>query len=159
MVRNFEVRGYTGPVSQIKTEPRTTDTNESGSRILERQSQPARATGGWRARRENRGPDVNPGRLRLRTFHEPRTSLVNNLGEKVRLQLAHADLTIRRHPKTFSAIVTAVLALLTFLGIVRGVTSGSPLPGDAALMLAFAGLGCVLSTWVFPFLIHARPKR
>lgn len=49
-----------------------------------------------------------------RTFHEPRTSLVNNLGEKVRLQLAHADLTIRRHPKTFSAIVTAVL---TFSGV------------------------------------------
>ncbi len=49
-----------------------------------------------------------------RTFHEPRTSLVNNLGEKVRLQLAHADLTIRRHPKTFSAIVTAAL---TFSGV------------------------------------------
>lgn len=37
--------------------------------------------------------------------------LVNNLGEKARLHLAHADLTVRRHPKTFSAIVTAVLGL------------------------------------------------
>ncbi|NZD45931.1 M23 family metallopeptidase [Sphaerotilus sulfidivorans] len=52
--------------------------------------------------------------MRPRTFHEPRTSLVNKLGEKVRLQLAHADLTIRRHPKTFSAIVTAAL---TFSGV------------------------------------------
>lgn len=39
---------------------------------------------------------------------------MNKLGEKVRLQLAHADLTIRRHPKTFSAIVTAAL---TFSGV------------------------------------------
>jgi murein DD-endopeptidase MepM/ murein hydrolase activator NlpD len=39
---------------------------------------------------------------------------VNNLGEKARLHLAHADLTVRRHPKTFSAIVTAVL---TFSGV------------------------------------------
>lgn len=36
---------------------------------------------------------------------------MNNLGEKARLHLAHADLTVRRHPKTFSAIVTAVLTL------------------------------------------------
>ena len=39
---------------------------------------------------------------------------MNNLGEKARLHLAHADLTVRRHPKTFSAIVTAVL---TFSGV------------------------------------------
>lgn len=62
-------------------------------------------------------------------------------------------------PRTVAGIVTAVLALLTFLGIVRAVTSGSPLPDDAEIALALAGLGCVLSTWVFPFLIHARPKR
>lgn len=43
--------------------------------------------------------------------HEPRIDLVNNLGEKARLHLAHADLTVRRYPKTFSAIVTAVLTL------------------------------------------------
>ena len=35
---------------------------------------------------------------------------MNNLGEKARLHLAHADLTVRRYPKTFSAIVTSVLA-------------------------------------------------
>ncbi|MFM2052445.1 MAG: hypothetical protein RL456_482 [Pseudomonadota bacterium] len=39
---------------------------------------------------------------------------MNNLGEKARLHLAHADLTIRRHPKTFSAIFTAIL---TFSGV------------------------------------------
>jgi hypothetical protein len=43
-----------------------------------------------------------------------KTDLVNNLGEKARLHLAHADLTVRRYPKTFSAIITSVL---TFSGV------------------------------------------
>lgn len=34
---------------------------------------------------------------------------MNKLGEKARLHLAHADLTIRRYPKTFSAIITTIL--------------------------------------------------
>jgi murein DD-endopeptidase MepM/ murein hydrolase activator NlpD len=61
---------------------------------------------------------MRPGGGRCQVIHPdwrvPRPSrtknrLVNNLGEKARLHLAHADLTVRRHPKTFSAIVTAVL--------------------------------------------------
>ena len=35
---------------------------------------------------------------------------MSNLAEKARLHLAHADLTIRRYPKTFSAIFTAILS-------------------------------------------------
>lgn len=62
-------------------------------------------------------------------------------------------------PRSVALIVTSVLALLMLLGIIRSVTHGAPIPGDALLALSLAGLGSALSTWVFPFLVRARPKR
>lgn len=56
---------------------------------------------------------IHPDR-RVPRLSRTKNRLVNNLGEKARLHLAHADLTVRRHPKTFSAIVTAIL---TFSGV------------------------------------------
>lgn len=62
-------------------------------------------------------------------------------------------------PRHTATITTAVLALLAFLGVVRAVTSGMPMPRDASTMISIAGLGSILSTWIFLLLVRARPKR